>query len=90
MDHSTVVITHLNMTGISRLLTVQAQAWQKYFRSISKTCPYRCSIGNHPKARLFSGFSLVTRVKYLDNVPSVYNGILNGNEITIHGELLVL
>lgn len=70
------------------LSTSLAKIFPKYFEKLPLPMQYRELA--RPKIRLFTVLSLVTTAKCLDNVPSDYPGILNENEFTIHGELLVL
>lgn len=80
MDHSNVMITHLNMPGISVLSTEEyakktsaAKTFQNYLENTS--LPMRYWELARPRTRLSSVFSLSTAAKDLDNVPSVFAGI---------------
>ena len=81
MDHSNVMITHLNMPGISVLSTEEyakdvcsyLKTFQNYLENTS--LPMRYWELARPRTRLSSVFSLSTAAKDLDNVPSVFAGI---------------
>lgn len=59
-----------------------------YFQKLFLPMQYRETA--RPKTWLSSVSSQDTNVKCLDKVPSDYPDILNEDEFTIHGELLVL